>query len=110
MKREQTTNWKVSWECTHTSLTVQDKKHKQYSKYDNSKCVSSAGREITNIHSLFILDHTVGCYKQYQPGTAMYLLSVVAMVYVITIDRAVGAPPEHRKDEVERLNATDNIF
>jgi hypothetical protein len=57
----------------------------------------------------FMLDHTDGCSKQYRSGTAMYLLSVTAVAYGITIDRAVGAPG-HGKDEVDGLNATDKRF
>jgi hypothetical protein len=57
----------------------------------------------------FMLDHTDGCSKQYRSSTAMYLLSVTAVAYGITIDRAVGAPG-HGKDKVDGLNATDKRF
>jgi hypothetical protein len=57
----------------------------------------------------FVLDHTDGCAKQYRSATAMYLLSVLAVAYQITIDRAIGAPG-HGKDEVDGLNATDKRF
>jgi hypothetical protein len=39
----------------------------------------------------------------------MYLLTVLAVAYEITIDRAIGAPG-HGKDEVDGLNATDKRF
>ena len=52
----------------------------------------------------FVLDHTNRCAKQYRSATAMYLLSVLAVAYQITIGRAIGAPG-HGKDEVDGLNA-----
>jgi hypothetical protein len=39
----------------------------------------------------------------------MYLLTVLAVVYQITINRAIGAT-DHGKDEVDGLNATDKRF
>jgi hypothetical protein len=54
-------------------------------------------------------DDTDGCMKQYRSGTAMFLLSYLAHVYDITIDRAIGAP-SHGKDVVDGLNAMDKQF
>jgi len=54
-------------------------------------------------------DDTDGCMKQYRSGIAMYLLSVLAVTYCITIDRAIGAPG-HGKDLVDGLNAIDKRF
>jgi len=54
-------------------------------------------------------DDTDGCMKQYRSGSAMFLLSVLAHQYGITIDRAIGAP-SHGKDVVDGLNATDKRF
>jgi hypothetical protein len=52
-----------------------------------------------------ILDHSDGCSKQYQCGTALYLLSVLSSQFGITFDRMIGAPG-HGKDVVDALNAT----
>lgn len=58
---------------------------------------------------LTVWDDTDGCGKQYRCGTAIYLLSVLACTYGITIDRAIGAPG-HGKDFVDGLNATDKVY
>jgi hypothetical protein len=54
-------------------------------------------------------DETDGCMKQYRSGNAMYLLTVLAAMFDITIDRAIGAPG-HGKDLVDGLNATDKRY
>ena len=54
-------------------------------------------------------DDTDGCAKQYRSALALYLLSVVATEFNITIDRAIGAPG-HGKDLVDGLNAMDKIY
>jgi hypothetical protein len=56
-----------------------------------------------------LLDNTDECAKQYRCGTAFVLLSVLASVYGITIDRPIGAPG-HCKDIVNGINATDKQF
>lgn len=56
-----------------------------------------------------MFDETDGCAKQYRCGTALFLMSLLAVTYRITIDRAVGAPG-HGKDFVDGLNATDKDF
>jgi hypothetical protein len=53
-----------------------------------------------------MFDHTDGCAKQYRCALALFLLSLLAQVHNIVIDRAVGAPG-HGKDIVDGLNATD---
>ena len=58
---------------------------------------------------LTVWDDTDGCGKQYRCGTALYLLSVLAGLFGIVIDRAIGAPG-HGKDIVDGLNATDKVF
>jgi hypothetical protein len=58
---------------------------------------------------LTVWDDTDGCAKQYRCGTAIYLLSVLASAFDITIDRAIGAPG-HGKDLVDGLNATDKMY
>eukprot|EP00957_Ditylum_brightwellii_P017500 1318603-Ditylum_brightwellii.AAC.1 len=54
-------------------------------------------------------EETDGCAKQYRHATAMYLLVLIPVQFNIVIDRAVGAP-EHEKDIVDGLNATDKAF
>ena len=58
---------------------------------------------------MFVWDDTDGCAKQYRCGTAIYLLSMLAVMFDITIDRAIGAPG-HGKDIVDALNATDKVY
>ena len=50
-----------------------------------------------------------GCSKQYQCGTAMYFLSMLAFSFNIVNDRAIGAPG-HRKDIIDGLNAVTKHF
>jgi hypothetical protein len=56
-----------------------------------------------------ILDHPDGCSKQYQCGTAIYLLSVLLSQFGVTVDQMIGAPG-HGKDVVDALNATTKIL
>ena len=56
-----------------------------------------------------IWEDTDGCGKQYRCGTALYLLSMLACTFDVTIDRAIGAPG-HGKDVVDGLNATDKCY
>jgi hypothetical protein len=56
-----------------------------------------------------VFDHTDGCAKQYRCATAIYLLSMLATKYHVTINRAIGAPG-HGKDVVDALNAVDKEF
>ena len=56
-----------------------------------------------------LYDETDGCAKQYRCSNAIYLLSVLASKYGITIDRGIGAPG-HGKDDVDGLNATDKRY
>jgi hypothetical protein len=61
------------------------------------------------IQSCTLYDETDGCAKQYRCSNAIYLLSVLASKYGITINRAIGAPG-HGKDDVDGLNATDKRY
>eukprot|EP00966_Prymnesium_polylepis_P105434 2441600-Prymnesium_polylepis.1 len=61
------------------------------------------------LSGMTLWDDTDGCGKQYRCGTALYLLSILASAFGITIDRAIGAPG-HGKDIVDGLNATDKVF
>jgi hypothetical protein len=54
-------------------------------------------------------DETDGCTKQYRCAKAFWLLSYLAVKYVTTIDRAIGAPG-HGKDIVDGINATDKTY
>mmetsp|Transcript_39227 Transcript_39227/g.95297 ORF Transcript_39227/g.95297 Transcript_39227/m.95297 type:complete len:477 (-) Transcript_39227:173-1603(-) len=54
-------------------------------------------------------EDTDGCSKQYRCGNALYLLSLLACTYSITIDRAIGAPG-HGKEVVDGLNAVDKRY
>jgi hypothetical protein len=56
-----------------------------------------------------VFDDTDGCSKQYRSGTALFLLTLLAVSHGVIIDRAVGAPG-HGKDEVDGLNAVDKQF
>jgi hypothetical protein len=56
-----------------------------------------------------LLDDTDGCTKQYWSATALYLLSLIAVTYVIVYDRVIRAPG-HGKNEVDGLNAVDKRF
>ena len=55
------------------------------------------------------LDNTDGCSKQYRCGTALYLLSVLAYVHRIIINRMINAPG-HGKGMIDGLNAVDKQF
>ena len=61
------------------------------------------------LEGMTMWDDTDGCGKQYRCGTALYLLSVLATTWGITIDRAIGAPG-HGKDLVDGLNAVDKVY
>jgi hypothetical protein len=65
-------------------------------------------REIIGENSI-VFDDTDGCSKQYRSGTALFLLTLLAVTHGVIIDRAVGAPG-HGKDEVDGLNAVDKQF
>ena len=54
-------------------------------------------------------EDTDGCSKQYQCGTAMYFLSLLAVSFNVFVDRAIGAPG-HGKDCVDGLNAVMKRF
>jgi hypothetical protein len=56
-----------------------------------------------------LLDHSDGCSKQYQCGTAIYLLSVLSSQFGVTVDWMIGAPG-HGKDAVDALNATTKKY
>jgi len=71
--------------------------------FDQLKAIGELCTDIT------VWDDTDGCSKQYRCGTAMYLVSVLAAHFGIVIDRAIGAP-EHGKDLVDGLNATDKVY
>ena len=50
-----------------------------------------------------------GCVKQYCCATELYLLSMLAHIYNIIIDRGVGAPGNFR-EVLNGLNATKKRF
>jgi hypothetical protein len=50
-----------------------------------------------------------GCGKQYNSGTTLSLLSLIATEFDLTFDRAIGAPG-HGKDIVDGLNAMDKCI
>ena len=50
--------------------------------------------------------HMDGCAKQYCCASAMYILTCLALYFMIMIDRYVGSPG-HVKDFVYVLNARD---
>ena len=56
-----------------------------------------------------ILDHTDGCCAQYRSATAVYLMSVLSMLYRVTIDRMIHAP-SHGKGKVDGLAAVIKKF
>jgi hypothetical protein len=56
-----------------------------------------------------VFDNTDGCCSQYRCATGVYLLSMLATMFKISIDRQVHAPG-HGKDEVDGLNATTKRF
>jgi len=54
-------------------------------------------------------DNTDGCAKQYRCGTALFMLTILAMQLGIVIDRAIGAPG-HGKSDIDGLMAVDKVF
>ena len=56
-----------------------------------------------------VYDATDGCGKQYRSATTLFLLSLIATEFDLTMDRAIGAPG-HGKDIVDGLNATDKMY
>lgn len=56
-----------------------------------------------------IFDNTDGCAKQYRCWNAIYLLSLLASIHSVVVDRAIKAPG-HGKDIVDGLNATDKRY
>lgn len=57
----------------------------------------------------WMFDDTDGCAKQYRCALALYLLSMLAAIHGVVIDRAIGAPG-HGKDLVDGLNAVDKRY
>jgi hypothetical protein len=56
-----------------------------------------------------ILDDTDGCAKKRRSASALSLLSLIAAIYGVVCNRAIGAPG-HGKDKVDGLNAADKRF
>ena len=51
-----------------------------------------------------ILDHTDGCCGQYRSTTALLLMSLLSVTFMVTIDRMIHAPA-HGKGKVDGLAA-----
>jgi hypothetical protein len=60
-------------------------------------------------HGWTVYNATDGCGKQYHSAMTLYLLSLIATDFDLTIDRAIGAPG-HGKDIVDSLNATNKMY
>ena len=56
-----------------------------------------------------IWENTDGCAEQYICASALYLMSVIAQTYSLTIDRGISATG-HRKEVVDGLNAVDKCY
>ena len=51
-------------------------------------------------------DHTDGCANQYRCASTIYILSCIALIFSIIVDRVIFAPI-HGKDVVDGLTARD---
>jgi hypothetical protein len=56
-----------------------------------------------------VYNATDGCGKQYRSAMTLYLLSLIATEFDLTIDRTIGAPG-HGKDIVDSLNVTNKMY
>ena len=54
-------------------------------------------------------DHTDGCSKQYPCASEIYLLTYIALNFIIIIDSSVGAPG-HGKYVVDDLNVRKKMI
>lgn len=78
--------------------------------HEHMKCLFTCLQEEGKLApAMTVWEDTDGCSKQYRCGNALYLLSLLASKYGVTIDRAIGAPG-HGKDVVDGLNATDKRY
>jgi hypothetical protein len=56
-----------------------------------------------------IYDHTDGCCAQYRSASALYFMSILSCIYLVSIDRMVHAP-SHGKGTVDALAAVIKRF